>query len=59
MGSAIMIENSIFFVSGVQSPFEIERIDLKGDELINQEVIGYNTPNYIPVLFGVTGDYCV
>ena len=54
-----MIENSIFFVSGVQNPFEIERIDLKGDELINQEVIGYNTPNYIPVLFGVTGDYCV
>ena len=57
--SAIIIKNSIFVVSGVLRENAFERLDFKGDELINQEVIETPYVSSYPVLFEVPADYCV
>ena len=45
---------------GPLEPFSIERLDFNEDEqMINQEVIGNDISNYLPVLLEVTSDYCV
>ena len=54
-----MIKNSIFIVSGMEAPFEIERLDFEGDEMLNQRVIEYTDKSMMPVLYEVPVDYCV
>ena len=54
-----MIGNSIFVVSGTEGPHAIERLDLNGDDIINQEVIGNAPRSVIPILYPVSADFCV
>ena len=54
-----MSGNSIFVVSGRDAPNAIERLDLEGDEVANQEVIGYTDESVNPVLLEVSSDFCV
>ena len=54
-----MIDSSIFIVSGLSWPHSIERLDLQGDELINQDVIEYTEQGYRPVLYEVDAGFCV
>ena len=54
-----MIYNSIFIVSGYESPHSIERLDFHGDELIQATVISHAVKNEIPVLLEAPADYCV
>ena len=56
--SAIMINNSIFIVSGLEYPHTIERLDFQGDLLTHHEIIGNTDSSHIPVLFEVSADYC-
>ena len=53
-----MIQNSIFFVSGVVSLYAIERLDFHEEQLIYQQVIGNSMSDRNPVLFEVPADYC-
>ena len=57
-GSGIMIDDSIFIVSGYEDPHPIERLELEGDVLVDQEVIGHTVYSSIPVLLKVSADYC-
>ena len=54
-----MIKNSIYIVSGDISPYDIERLDFDGDQLVNQGVIGYSVTTWNPILLEVSDDFCV
>lgn len=54
-----MIDNSIFTVSGIKSPYPIQRINLDGDTVIETERIGSAVKCAVPVLVEVSADTCV
>ena len=60
-GSAIMIDNSILIVPGLQTwdSSPMERLDFEGDRLVNQEVLGEIADEAGPVLMQVPFDHCV
>lgn len=59
LGSTIMINNSVFMVSGNYFPYAIERLDFEGDEIFYHQVIGYTFDSSYPVLYEAPVDYCV